>query len=119
MNMPVQPILVCMSWRGGPRLDRCLASIAASQHRFARVVISVTATEDSEDMRRAVEFQRRNPNVEVLCTGQELPTMQHQAFWVDYLKATGVSRGDWIYWLAYDDEVRPRGIDAIIDRRGG
>lgn len=69
-------------------------------------------------MRRAKEFQRENPEVEVLCTGRELPTMQHQAFWVDYLQRTGTRPTDWIYWLAYDDEVRSRGIDAITDAHG-
>ena len=118
MSIPLKPILVCMSWRGGMRLSRCLESIDRTAHHFSRIVISVTASEDSDDMRQAREFQQRRSEVEVLCTGHELPTMQHQAFWVSYLQTTGVHENDWIYWLAYDDEVRGSGIDAIVDESG-
>jgi len=118
MSAPLQPILVMMSYRGGERLSRCLKSIERSQHHFKRVILSVTAATDSEDMQQCTEFQDRNPGVEVICTGQELPTMQHQAFWIDYLQSTGATQTDWIYWLAYDDEVRVRGIDAITDEDG-
>ncbi len=114
----MQPILVCMVWRGGARFERCLTSIAASTHHFQRVVLSITAPDDSPDMERAREFQREHPTVEVICTQQELPTMQHQAFWVDYLESTHASPSDWIYWLAYDDQVRPAGIDALTDEQG-
>ena len=114
----MQPILVCMVWRGAERFDRCLASISASQHHFARIIISVASTPDSSDMIRAMAFKGEHPNVEVLCTQREVPTMQHQAFWIDYLKRTGAQGGDWIYWLAYDDEVRGRGIDAITGDDG-
>jgi len=115
---PVKPILVCMVWRGGARFERCLASIGLSVNSFSRVVISVTASEDSEDLKRAREFQRDHPSVEVICTGRELPTMAHQAFWIDYLDATDSSPDDWIYWLAYDDQVRPQGITALVDPAG-
>lgn len=108
-----------MVWRGGERFDRCLASIAASLQHFQRVVISVTAPEDSEDMARALAFQHEHPKVEVLCTGRELPTMQHQAFWVDHLESTNASPDDWIYWLAYDDQVRPAGIQALTEGQEG
>jgi len=118
MSAPLQPILVMMSYRGGERLSRCLKSIERSQHHFKRVILSVTAATDSEDMQQCTEFQDRNPGVEVICTGQELPTMQHQAFWIDYLQSTGATQTDWIYWLAYDDEVRTRGIDEITDDDG-
>jgi len=114
----IRPILVCMVWRGGDRFTRCLASISASQHHFARVVLSVTSDDASDDMRRAVAFQAQHTNVEVICTNEELPTMEHQAFWIDYLTRTGANSDDWIYWLAYDDEVRVRGIDAITDDEG-
>ena len=107
-----------MVWRGGDRFTRCLASISASQHHFARVVLSVTSDDASDDMRRAVAFQAQHTNVEVICTNEELPTMEHQAFWIDYLTRTGANSDDWIYWLAYDDEVRVRGIDAITDDEG-
>ena len=118
MTEPVKPILVCMSWRGGPRLSRCLTSIGRSADHFSRIVISITASEDSDDMQQARDFQAGRPEVEVLCTGRELPTMQHQAFWINYLHTTGTHPTDWIYWLAYDDEVRRRGIDAIVDGSG-
>ena len=116
--MAVQPILVCMVWRGGKRFERCLRSIHAARPYFSRVVLSITSDPDSEDMRRAHEVQTADPSIEVLCTNRELPTMQHQDFWIEYLLATGAKASDWIYWLAYDDEVRPRGIDAVVDDSG-
>lgn len=118
MTRPVRPILVVMSWRGGQRFQRCLDSVAKSRHHFARVLLSVTSAPDSDDMQRATRFARSNPGVEVICTGRELPTMQHQSFWVDHLQSTGVRPDEWIYWLAYDDQVRRRGIEALIDLRG-
>ena len=69
-------------------------------------------------MRLARQFQQEHPSVEVICTGKELPTMQHQAFWIDYLQRTGAKPTDWIYWLAYDDEVKPTGIERIVDEHG-
>jgi hypothetical protein len=116
---PLQPILAMMSYRGGARLARCLDSIEESQHHFKRIILSVTATEDSDDMRQCLDFQRnRVPRAEVICTGEELPTMQHQAFWVTYLERTGTMEDDWIYWLSYDDQVRSAGIDEIADAKG-
>ena len=114
----VKPICVCMSWRGGARFERCLHSIERSKHHFSRIVLSVTSADDSEDTELARAFQRRNPEVEVICTGRELPTMKHQAFWVEYLQRTGATSRDWVFWLAYDDEVRCRGIDSIVDHDG-
>ena len=107
-----------MAWRGGARFKRCLASIAASQHHFQRVILSVTSDENSDDMRAAQAFKKQHPRTEVICTGRELPTMQHQAFWIDYLQRTGATPTDWIYWLAYDEVVKPTGIDRIIDTEG-
>ena len=107
-----------MVWRGGARFERCLTSIEASIPYFTRVVISVTAPQGSDDVRRAREFQGRHPSVEVICTGHELPTMAHQAFWIDYLEASGLAPDDWIYWLAYDDQVRPEGIATLVDLEG-
>jgi len=118
VTAPLKPILVCMSWRGGERLARCLASIANNQSHFARIVLSITARHDSDDMRRARKFCVDNPLVELICTGKELPTMQHQSLWVDYLSNTGVGDEDWIYWLAYDDEVRLAGINRLVDSSG-
>lgn len=113
-----KPVLVMMSYRGGPRLTRCLESIAKSADCFSRIILSITAPEDSDDMNQAREFKKQNHKVEILCTQTELPTMQHQAWWVDYLKRTGIQDSDWIYWLAYDDEVRVRGIHAFTDADG-
>jgi hypothetical protein len=107
-----------MSYRGGERLQRCLDSIAAAEHHFKRIVLSITAAEDSDDMRMATEFQQQHPKAEVICTEVELPTMAHQAFWIDYLERTGATKNDWIYWLAYDDQVRTRGIDNLVDEDG-
>jgi hypothetical protein len=59
-----------------------------------------------------------DPSIEVICTERELPTMEHQAFWVEYLQGTGSRGTDWLYWLAYDDEVRLRGIEAIVNPDG-
>lgn len=115
---PLRPTLVCMSWRGGARLRRCMDSIDCAQMHFQRILISVTSAPDSEDMRIVEEFRSRIPALEVLCTGRELPTMEHQARWVEYLQQTGGRPSDWIYWLAYDDEVRLRGIEQIIDASG-
>jgi hypothetical protein len=108
-----QPILVMMSWRGGARLQRCLDSIAENTDQFKRIIISITATTDSEDMTIARAFQSQHPKAEVLCTSTELPTMEHQAFWVDYLEQSGAQPTDWIYWLAYDDELNTFGITQI------
>lgn len=114
----VQPILVSMVWRGGQRFNRALESIRAGRKYFSRVVLSVTGPVDGDDMRLALEFQESDPSVEVICTGRELPTMQHQAFWIDYLESTGVHATDWIYWLSYDDEIRVTGIENIVDEQG-
>ena len=61
-----RPILVMMSWRGGERLQRCLTSIAANKNSFSRIVISITATPDSQDVKLAKALQEQNPGVEVL-----------------------------------------------------
>lgn len=113
-----QPILVCMVWRGGARFERCLKSIQSGLPYFSRAVLSVTSSWDSADMKLAQDFASRHPQVEVVCTGRELPTMQHQSFWIDYLQASGAHPDDWVYWLAYDDEVRTTGIASLIDRQG-
>jgi hypothetical protein len=107
-----------MSWRGGERLRRCLNSIARAHWHFQRILISVTGAPNSEDMRIVEEFRPRIPDLEILCTGRELPTMEHQTRWVEYLQHTGARPSDWIYWLAYDDEVRPQGIDEIVEASG-
>ena len=108
-----QPILVMMSWRGDARLQRCLDSIAENTDQFKRIIISITATPDSEDMTIARAFQSQHRKAEVLCTNTELPTMEHHAFWVDYLEKSQAQPTDWIYWLAYDDELNTSGITQI------
>ena len=117
-DRPIRPILVCMVWRGGERFDRALASIAQTLAYFDRVLLSITGPKFGEDMARATAFQEIHPAVEVICTGEEWPTMQHQAFWVEYLLRSGASAQDWIYWLAYDDEVRASGVEAIVNEAG-
>lgn len=116
--MATKPILVCMVWRGGARFERCLRSIVESHDHFSHILVSITSEPSSSDMRVALDAQRANPRIEVICTGEEWPTMRHQAFWVDHLVATGAKASDWVYWLAYDDEVRTRGIEAIVDSSG-
>ena len=115
---PLQPILVVLVWRGGERFARCLDSIGPAIHRFSRVILSVTAAADSDDMIRATSFRDQYPHVEVVCTLRELPTMQHQAFWINYLERSGAQKTDWIYWLAYDDQIRLAGIDNLVDEQG-
>ena len=112
------PILVSMVWRGGDRFARCLKSIQRSRDHFSRIIISVTGPVDGPDMQLANAARSEDARIEVICTERELPTMEHQAFWIDHLLATGAKESDWIYWLAYDDEVRPRGIEAITDSSG-
>jgi hypothetical protein len=108
-----------MVWRGGVRFQRCLDSIATSIPHFSRILLSVTSPPDSADVRAARAFAEAHDGVEVICTGRELPTMQHQAFWVDHLERAGVGPQEWIYWLAYDDQVRVKGIEALVDDEGG
>lgn len=115
---PVRPILVCMSWRGGARLQRCLESIAAAQNHFERIVVSTACEPGDEDVRTAERGVARIPTLEVISPGREVPTMEHQAFWIDYLLSTGAGPGDWVYWLAYDDQVRRSGIDEVVDAAG-
>ena len=124
MSRPLQPILVVLVYRGGERFRRALASIDRSEDHFRRVVISVTGPRGGHDMRAVEEYQRqraeagRPSKVELICSGVELRTMDHQRFWIDYVQHTGARPDDWIYWLAYDDEVRPAGIERITDEAG-
>jgi len=89
-----------------------------NKNNFNRIVISITATPDSEDVKLAKAFQEQCPEAEVLCTDIELPTMEHQTFWVDYLTGSGTQPTDWIYWLAYDDELNTAGIARVQDSNG-
>lgn len=116
----IKPILVVMVYRGGERFERCLDSFTDHEYLFSRIVISVTSDPTSRDVTIAQEYQRSHPNaiIDVLCTGTELPTMQHQAFWVEHLEKLGVQPNEWIYWLAYDDQIRVTGIEALVDDSG-
>jgi len=96
-----------------------LDSISSAQDLFNRIIISVTAPAGSADEVLAREYALDSiPKAEIVSTGQELPTMEHQAFWVDYLESTGVRASEWIYWLAYDDQVFGRGVQSIVDSHG-
>jgi len=110
----MKPILVVMVWRGDKRFARCLESIEKASHFFSRVVLSVTSEEDSSDHIAAQEFSRNFDNVDVICTGKEMPTMQHQDFWVTHLEESGATPSDWIHWLAYDDQVYQPGLNQLF-----
>lgn len=118
-RVTTQPILVMMVYRGGERFQRALTSLLDSQQFFKRIVVSVTAPETSDDVLIAERFRDESLNrMELICTGAELPTMRHQAFWIDYLESTGAKPSDWIYWLAYDDQVRAKGVERLVDDYG-
>ena len=119
MTIPLQPILVVLVYRGGERFKRALDSITKSERFFSRIILSVTAHRDSPDMQMAESFRDQSlERAEIICTGTELPTMSHQAFWINYLANTGVNPQDWIYWLSYDDEVKASGITKLVDEAG-
>jgi len=117
-DRPTRPILVCMVWRGGERFERALGSVSQALPHFDRVVLSITGPRSGEDMARAEAFRELHHSVEVICTEEEWPTMRHQAFWIDYLIRSGADPKEWIYWLAYDDEVRVGGIESLVDETG-
>ncbi len=110
----VKPILVVMVWRGGKRFTRCLESIKESAQFFSRIVLSITSEVNSADHKKSQEFCNQHENVEVICTNKELPTMAHQDFWVTYLEKSGATPQDWIYWLAYDDQVYTPGMTMLF-----
>lgn len=120
-SQPLQPILVVLVWRGGQRFERALDSLTTSEHFFKRILLSVTANSDSEDVRIAEQYIKNRlasghpTKAEIICSGRELPTMQHQLFWIQHLLDTGAHEEDWIYWLAYDDQLLPEGIARIVD----
>jgi len=109
-----KPILVVMVWRGGERYTRCLESIAESTQFFSRVVLSIAADVNSADYKRTQDFCVEHANVEAICANEELPTMAHQDFWVTYLEKSGATPQDWIYWLAYDDQVYTPGMTMLF-----
>lgn len=122
---PVQPILVVLVYRGGgARFLRALESIGRSEHLFRRIVVSVTGDNEGDDMQAAQAYPREHAEagtpskVELICSGVELRTMDHQRFWISYLERTGGHPQDWIYWLAYDDPCAPA-RDRADRRRAG
>jgi hypothetical protein len=115
--MMVRPILVVTVWRGGDRFIRCLKSIDHSTVYFSKILISVTSDVDSTDLAAARNFASNHPTCEVICTGVELSTMRHQDFWVTHLERSGVMPNDWIYWLAYDDQIWPQGLATLANDR--
>ena len=115
---PLQPILVLPVYRGGDRFCRALTSIPPAAHHFSRILISVNGADGSPDDLAAREVAAQLPNAEVITTGEELIWVTHQYFWMRHLERTGVRSGDWIYWFAHDDELKPSGIQHIVDERG-
>jgi hypothetical protein len=115
----VQPILVLPVYRGGPRFARALGSLARSEQYFARIIVSLNGPRTSDDMTAITDYiEKHSSKVEIVCTGEEIPWMPHQYFWMSHLERTGTRPTDWIYWFAHDDEIRPAGIAAIIDEHG-
>ena len=120
----VQPVLVVLVWRGGERFKRVLNSLTSAESYFKRVIISITSETNSSDMTIAAQYlddrsRAGNPSkIEIICSGVELPTMKHQRFWIEYLEGTNITPSDWIYWLAYDDELLVDGIRRLVDDAG-
>ena len=79
-NRPLRPILACMVWQSGERFDRALASIAQTLPRFDREVLSINGPKFGGVMAHATTFQELHADVGVICTGEEWPMRQHQAF---------------------------------------
>jgi hypothetical protein len=103
-------------FRGGERFKRALHSLHGASPYFTRIVISLNSPHGSPDMVMAEEFKKsyENPElIELISTNAELPWMQHQYFWVNYLESSGARHTDWIYWFAHDDEIRLTGIRHI------
>jgi hypothetical protein len=116
VKLAIQPILILPVYRGGERFRRALDSIPDAEKFFRRIVISLNCRLDSEDRDVAENFVESNSSkAEIVCTEEELPWMEHQHFWIDYLEQTGVKSSDWIYWFAHDDEIRATGIAALVD----
>lgn len=106
-------------YRGGIKFQRALDSVRGAEHHFRRIVVSLNGHHGSDDAARVVRYAEQAPTeIEVIQTGAELPWMEHQYFWLDYLERTGERPRDWVYWFAHDDQIRTRGIDAIVDADG-
>lgn len=119
MTAPLQPVLVMPVYRGGAKFKRALESVRGAERLFRRVVISLNSPLGSSD-ESAIEGFRASGDtkVEVIQTGEELPWIPHQYFWLDYLETTGEGSSSWVMWFAHDDELRPRGISDLTDEAG-
>ena len=106
-------------YRGGAKFARALASIRPAEQYFRRIIISLNSPAGSPDEDTVAAYRAEGATkVEVIQTGAELPWMAHQYFWLDHLQATGEQPRDWVYWFAHDDQVRARGINALVDANG-
>lgn len=119
MPQPLQPVLVLPVYRGGLKFERALDSVLASEQFFRRIIVSLNGPHDSVDVERATRYtQAHDSKVELITTGEELPWMEHQYFWLGHLERTGEDGSTWAYWFAHDDQIRPRGIEALVDAHG-
>ncbi len=106
-------------YRGGEKFRRALNSVRGAEHHFRRIIISLNSSPGSPDERIIEEFRAaRDTTIEVVQTGEELPWIPHQFFWLDHLEAMGERADDWVMWFAHDDELRPRGISNLVDQQG-
>ena len=122
---PLQPTLVLPVYRGGPRFLRALDSVNTSEQFFHRIVVSSNGPESNDDINAVNEYKAHRiangqpeSKIELINTGEELPWMGHQYFWLNYLEQTNAQSDDWVYWFAHDDEVKASGIEALIDDQG-
>lgn len=106
-------------YRGGAKFARGLASIRPAEHHFRRIVISLNSSKGSPDEEIVAAYREQGPTkIEVIQAGTEVPWMPHQYFWLKHLEQTGETGESWVAWYGHDDQVRPRGIDALIDADG-
>ena len=116
MSRPLQPVLVLPVYRGGAKFARALASVRASETHFRRIIVSLNSPAGSADEETIATYRAQGPTkIEVIQTGSELPWMEHQYFWLGHLEVTGESATDWVYWFAHDDQIRPHGIERLVD----
>lgn len=103
-------------YRGGAKFARALASVRPAERYFHRIVVSLNSEPGSADNATVDNYLQDGPSkIEVIQSGRELAWMAHQYFWLDHLVATGAQSADWVMWFAHDDQLRPRGIAALVD----
>jgi len=119
VTAPLQPVLVMPVYRGGAKFKRALESVREAERFFRRVVISLNSPRGSSDESAIEDFRASgDTKIEVIHTGEELPWIPHQYFWLDYLESTGEGSSSWVMWFAHDDELRPHGMSNLIDEAG-